>query len=116
MTLDRIAKLAAQDIVPTEQLSLAESLLWYRLRDLYRKFKQGSISKERAAAEKQKAIAQYKSDAELFGFYETYVSKSAKLWRNIESAATAYRNNKTIENADKFVEAVYGVNIKEGQK
>jgi hypothetical protein len=113
MTIDQIAKLAAQNIVPTDKLSLAESLLWYRLRDLYRNFSQGSISKENAAAEKQKIVKQYNRDNALFGFYDSYVAKSAQMWRNIESAATAYRTNKTIENADKFVEAVYGVGMKD---
>ena len=113
MTVDEIAKLAAQNIVPSEKLSLAETLLWYRLRDLYRNFAQGSISKENAAVEKQKIVKQYNADSALFGFYDSYVSKSAQMWRNIEVAATAYRTNKTIENADKFVEAVYGVKMKE---
>lgn len=113
MTVDQIAKLAAQNIVPTEPLSLSETLLWYRLRDLYSKFSQGSISKGNAAAEKQKIVKQYNRDSEAQGFYETYVAKSAKMWRSIEAAATEYRQNKTIENADKFVEAVYGVKMKE---
>ena len=113
MTIDQIAKLASQNIVPSEKLSLAETLLWYRLRDLYRTFAAGSISKEKAAAEQQKIVKQYNRDNETQGFYETYVAKSAKMWRNIEGAATEYRKNKTIENADKFVEAVYGVQMKE---
>lgn len=112
MTVDKISKLAAKNIVPTEQLSLPETLLWYRLRDLYRSFSQDSISKENAAVEKQKIIKQYNDDKETFAFYNKYVSKSAQMWRNIESAARAYRENKTIENADKFVEAVYGVKVR----
>jgi len=113
MTVDQIVKLAAQNIVPTDKLSLSETLLWYRLRDLYSKFSQGSISKENAAAEKHKIVKQYNDDSATFGFYDSYVSNSAKMWRRIESAATEYRQNKTIENADKFVEAVYGVGMKE---
>lgn len=113
MTVDEIAKLAAQNIFPPDKLSLSETLLWYRLRDLYRNFSQGSISKESAAAEKQKIVKQYNRDNETQGFYETYVAKSAKMWRRIEGAATEYRQNKTIQNADKFVEAVYGVKMKE---
>lgn len=116
MTIDEIAKLSAQNIVPTEALSLSETLLWYRLRDLYSKFSAGSISKENAAVEKQKIVKQYNADNALFGFYDSYVAKSAQMWRSIEAAASAYRTNKTIENADRFVEAVYGVKMKEKQK
>lgn len=113
MTVDQIAKLAAQNIVPSEKLSLSESLLWYRLRDLYRNFAQGSISKDNAAAEKQKIVKQYNADKQAQETAERYIAHHAELWRKIEGAATAYRTNKTIENADKFVEAVYGVKMKE---
>lgn len=113
MTVDQISKLAAQDIVPAEKLSFSETLLWYRLRDLYRNFSQGSISKDNATAEKQKIVKQYNTDKQTEEATERYIEHSAKLWRNIESAATEYSNNKTIENANKFVEAVYGVKMKD---
>lgn len=113
MTVDEIAKLAAQKIVPTEKLSLAETLLWYRLRDLYQNFSQGSISKENAAVEKQKIVKQYSAEKQTQESAERYIAYHAKLWRNIEVAHMAYRQNKTIENADKFIEAVYGVKMKD---
>lgn len=113
MTVDKIAKLAAQNAVPSDKLSLSETLLWYRLRDLYRNFSQGSISKENAAVEKQKAVKQYNADKQAQEAAERYIAYHAKLWRNIEVAHMAYRQNKTIENADKFIEAVYGVQMKE---
>lgn len=113
MTVEQIAKLATQNIVPTDTLLLSEVALFYRLRDLYTKFAQGSISKESAAAEKKKIIAQYNRDRQTEETAERYIAHHAKLWRNIEYAATAYHHNKTIENADKFVEAVYGVPMKE---
>ena len=113
MTVDEIAKLAAQNAVPSGKLSLSETLLWYRLRDLYRSFSQGSISKENAAVEKQKIVKQYNADKQTQETAERYIAYHAKLWRNIEVAHMAYRQNKTIENADKFIEAVYGVKMKE---
>lgn len=113
MTVDQIAKLAAQNIVPADKLSLEESLLWYRLRDLYSKFSADSISKENAAVEKQKIVKQYNADKQTQETAERYVAHHAKLWRNIEAAHVAYRQNKTIENADNFVEAVYGVQMKD---
>jgi len=113
MTVDKIAKLAAQNIVPSEKLSLAETLLWYRLRDLYRNFSQGSIRKENATVEKQKIIKQYNAEKNTEETAERYIAYHAELWRNIECAAMAYKESKTIENADKFVESVYGVKMKE---
>lgn len=113
MTVDEISKLAAQNIAPSEKLSLAETLLWYRLRDLYRNFSQGSISKENAAEEKKKVLKQYNADKQAQESAERYIAYHAKLWQSIEVAHMAYRQNKTIENADKFIEAVYGVQMKE---
>lgn len=113
MTIDEIAKLAAQNTVPSKKLPLSETLLWYRLRDLYSKFSAGSINKENATAEKQKIVKQYNRDKNTEETAERYIAYHAELWRNIECASMAYKENKTIESADKFVEAVYGVQMKE---
>lgn len=113
MTADEIAVSAAQNTLPSEKLSLAENLLWYRLRDLYQGFAKGAISKEKAAEEKKKVLKQYNSDRQKEADVARYFDYHAALYKSIESAATAYKENKTIENADKFVEAVYGVKMKE---
>ena len=113
MDKEKIMVLAAKDSLPSEKLSLAESLLWYRLRDLYQGHAKGAISKEKAAEEKKKVLKQYNSDCQKEADVARYFDYHAALYKSIESAATAYKENKTIENADKFVEAVYGVKMKE---
>lgn len=113
MTIDQISKLAAQNIVPSEKLPLAEMLLWYRLRDIYKSFADKTISKERAAEQKQKAVKLYGEDSAAEKETERYMAYHAELWRSIEAAANAYTKEKTIENADKFMEAVYGVKMNE---
>lgn len=113
MTVDEITVAAAQDLLPSEKLSLAENLLWYRLRDLYQGFAKGAVSKDKAAEEKKKVLKQFESDRQTEATAKRYGDFHASLWRGIESAANNYHENKTIENADKFVEAVYGVKMKE---
>ena len=112
MDKEQIAKLAAQDVFPSEKLPLAENLLWYRLRDLYQGHAKGAISKEKAAEEKKNVLKQYSSDCQKEAAVARYFDYHAALYKSIESAATAYKENKTIENADRFVEAVYGVPMK----
>ena len=38
----------------------------------------------------------------------------ARLWKEIEAAGGRYWEERTLENADAFVEAVYGVRVKKG--
>ena len=112
MTIDQISKLAAQNIVPSEKLPLAGMLLWYRLRDIYKAFAEKTISREKAAEQKQRAVKLYSEDSAAEKETERYMAYHAELWRSIEVAANAYNAGKTIENADKFMGAVYGVKMK----
>lgn len=113
MTVEQIAKQAALDVRPTEKLSMPEWLLFYRLRDLYRKFSKGSISKEIGAEEKARILMEYKRGVDREQASDRFLAHHAMLWKNIEMAANCYKENKTIENADKFVEAVYRVKMEE---
>ena len=113
MTIEEISRLAAQNNIPAQDLSVEDWLLWYRLRDLYKTFSAGSIAKEKAAEEKQRIVKQYNQDRQNAQSVTRFMEYHERLWRSIEQAATVYRSDKTIENADKFVETVYGVGMKE---
>lgn len=113
MDKEKIAVMAAKDSLPSEKLSLAEWLLFYRLRDLYRDFRTGKVTKSGGEKRKGEITRQFEIDCQNELFVERCAAKNGELYKSIESAATAYRENKTLENADKFVEAVYGVKMKE---
>ena len=114
MTIDAISQYAAQDIVPPEDITLPEKLLWYELRDIYRGFKSGTVTKDEGKTRKSAAISGYNRNNKDIEQTSRIIQKNAGMWMRIEEAARAYKQNKTIENADAFMEAVYGAEFKQG--
>ena len=101
MTIDELSRLAYSGTPPDGAMPY-EWLLWYRLRDIYSKVRNGSITKQDGAKAKQDAVSSYQTD-------KTLHDASVKLWARIEQAGTRYAKDKTISNADAFYAAVYGV-------
>lgn len=113
MTVEQISQYAVQDTMPTEEMTLPEKLLWHQLRDLYRDFRAGALTKEQGEKRKQEASREYDENVYREELYHKYMLATANLWIRIEEKAKTYRENPTIENADAFLNAVYGVTFRE---
>ena len=113
MTFETIAHCAAGDMMPPEQMTLPEKLLWYQLRDLYRDFRAGTVTREQGEKRKQEATREYDENVYRDELYHKYMLANANIWIRIEEKAKTYRENPTIENADAFLNAVYGVTFRE---
>lgn len=107
--VDRVSIAASNETGEREEWGNAERLLYYRLRDVYRQFRQKLITQESGADKKQKAIEQYKLDKQNAEKADGIVAWHVKFWNRVEQAGTEYRTSPSIETADKFVEAVYRV-------
>jgi hypothetical protein len=90
-------------------LHLSEQKAFFCLRALYREYKNGTVGKEQAIREKQKIIKQLEDELS----YDNIILRIAQLWPRIEEPARDYRKNRTLESADKFIEAVYQVGMPE---
>ena len=101
MTPDEISRLAFMG-TPPETAPPYEWLLYYRLHDIYSAVRDGIMTKVDGANNKAVAVQSYETDK---GLYERQVL----LWRRIEQAAKQYSTDRTVENADEFYMAVYGV-------
>lgn len=112
MTVETISQYAAQDLLPPGDITLPEKLLWYELRDIYRGFKSGTVTKEEGQIKKNQAIGNYNRNNKDLEHTAKIIKANAGMWMLIEQTARAYKDNKTIENADAFMEAVYGVTFK----
>ncbi|MBR4874129.1 MAG: hypothetical protein IKV50_09140 [Clostridia bacterium] len=112
MKIEEISQYAAHEEMPPEA-NARERLLWYTLRDVYRDFRTGMSTKEQGELRKKQAIKEFEEETAYLERARKYMMANANLWIRIESAARAYRENKTIENADAFLEAVYGVTFHE---
>lgn len=86
-------------------LCLAEQRTFLALRLLYTEYRKGNIEREKASLEKKKLVRQMESEIKMDELNE----KTAQLWKRIEQPAREYVFDSTIENADKFYAAVYGL-------
>lgn len=108
MTVDEILLAAANGIEPPE-LDAAEALLFCRMRESYRAFRAGEISKEAGSEAKKKAMAEYRVNSNKQEQGRSAHMRMARLWLTMEQAANAYRKEPSLETADRVMEAVYGL-------
>ena len=101
MTVEEICKMANRKTEPECAFSF-EWLLWYRMRDIYEGVRNGSMSKAEGAKEKEEAVRSYHHGEEQF-------ERNILFWKRIEQAGIRYGKERTVEAADAFYEAVYGV-------
>ena len=109
MTFDDIAKLAAKGERSESGMNYIDHLAWYILRDIYRDFKDGLIDKERGEQRKLEALTIWERETQRTEQCRNDIFRIADLWKRIESASSAYRLDRTIENADKLMEAIYNM-------
>lgn len=113
MTIDAINKFAFVEEMPEAVMTCPERCLFYSLRDTYRLFKAGKLSKEQGEKEKSRAIRQYKLDEGELTAARKVVQNSAEMWKRIEYANMTYNKDRTLENADAFIEAVYNIELQQ---
>ena len=105
---DQLEELAMQNAAMPDGLCTAEQLLFLKFRLLYQTAALGSITPEQGRREKLAILDRYRLDC----FDEKCWQHTRQLWKNIEAAGSAYALDRTVENADRFHEAVYGMKPK----
>lgn len=113
MKREKIIEFAAQNISPEGNLNCAEWRLFYVARDIYRDYYRGKITLQLGEEKKNRALRQFELDKNELLSAKAILLQNAEMWREIELAGSRYRTERTLENADAFIEAVYGVGIKE---
>lgn len=113
MKVEDISKYAAQDILPPGDMTVAERLLWYELRDIYHGFKTGTITKEEGQKRKSECLYEFDRNNRDAEMTSKFIKANAGMWMMIEEKAQQYRQDKTIANADAFLDAVYGVSFRD---
>lgn len=108
MTADEILVAAANKEEP-EGLDMAQRLLWCRMRESYRAFRAGEISREAGGEAKKKAMAEYRENANKLEQGRVAQHRMAQLWADLERYSSAYRKEKSLDTADRLMEKVYGL-------
>lgn len=94
-------------------LSLAEQQTYQAIRYLYAVYRAKRITQAQAAQEKAKVLRELRMMQEKEALMEKSYAKTA-MWKDLEAAANRYGTDRTLENADKLIEAIYGVSVKKG--
>ena len=113
LTAEQICKFAKRDEQPTSGMCYIDWLLWYMVRDIYNEHGAGLISAEQGAKRKQSAVRIWEREWECHQRNAAITNRAAELWKSVEEAATAYRKNRTIQNADLLMVAIYGIAVNE---
>ena len=113
MTVSEIKLLAFNQTEPPVTLNMAEQILYLTLSDVYRRFRSGDISQSDGERLIRASTSSFQTNNENLKLSDRIIQNHAELWKRIEASAAAYvmSGNRTPE-ADAFVEAVYGVQLK----
>ena len=114
MTADQISQLAARQEMPPDGMTYVDWLLWYMLRDVYRDFKAGKLDAQKGAERKQHSLSIWEKESFRVRQLNELADSAGKLWKRIETAADTYRLNRTLQNADRLIEAIYNVPVRAG--
>lgn len=113
VTVEEISRYAAGGSAPLEAMTCPERCLFYTLKDLYALHRENRLTKAEGEKRKQEALTQYRKDCDDYAEIKKILRYHSALWKGIELAATKYSKEPSIENADAFMEAVYGVKRKQ---
>lgn len=109
MTDDQISQLAAKQEMPPDGMTYVDWLLWYMLRDIYRDFKSGKLDAQKGAERKRHALEVWEKESFRVRQLNELADSAGKLWKRIEIAGCNYRKDRTLENADALMKAIYGL-------
>lgn len=112
MTLQDLKIAAYNGITPSEPLCCPERAFFLQAKEIYAQFHDKRITQSESAEAMRQAIQDYKRDMveRQNGIDALY--RIADLYKQIELTATAYAKDRTLENADKLWETVYGVTMR----
>lgn len=105
-TLDYELPAMHGDPMPTG-LTFPDQLMFQALSLLYARYRFKTISREQASVEKKQFLREHEAFVYRWKLGDHYV----ELINRTEAARTEYRKNRTIENADKLLQAIDGVKL-----
>ena len=99
-----------------EGLRIYEQAAYQALRYLYAMYHRKAISREDAAREKKLIRVQYDRAKADFETNQSNLLAHAGTWRKTEEPANRFGQERTLDNAEAFVRAVYGCGVKKEEK
>ena len=111
MTADELEDLAFQNRGMPKGLNAAEQMMFQSFRRLYAYAKLVQMPPEQGKSEKMEILREFDQRS----FQLKRMEHNVKLWKEIDAAASRFAKERTVESAEDFVKAVYGVGLKEAK-
>lgn len=92
-------------------LPLPDQMAYTTLRNIYRAYHDKTISRDMAAAEKQRLRREYEQMSEAWAFQGRLANHHSRILRDTEAAKTACRKDPTPENAMRFCDVLDGLDV-----
>lgn len=109
MTLQDLKLAAYNGITPPEPLSCPERAFFLQAKEIYAQYHDKRITQAESAEAMRQAKQNYDRDVTERQNGIDALYRIADLLKQIELVATAYRKDRTLVNADKLMEAMYGL-------
>ena len=109
MTLQDLKIAAYNGITPPEPLSCPERAFFLQAKEIYAQYHDKRITQSESAEAMRQAIQDYKRDVVERQNGIDALHRIADLFKEVELVATVYRKDRTLVNADKLMEAIYGL-------
>lgn len=97
---------AARGEAMPDSLTFPDMVMYQALAALYGRYRMKTITRDRASFEKKALLSEY----EALNFKWSLGDRWAQLLKQTEAARCAYREERTLENADKLLHAIDGIN------
>lgn len=110
-----ISSFAARNERPDTGMTVIDWVLWYMLRDIYNEYAAGVLTKEDGAKRKQDALNIWIHEWEVHQRDAATVNRMAELWKSVEEAASMYRKDRSLKNADLVMAVIYGMSMRKNQ-
>lgn len=109
MTLQDLKIAAYNGVKPPEPLRCPERAFFLQAKEIYAQYHDKRITQTESAEAMRQAIQDYKRDMTERQNGIDALHRIAGLYKEVELVATAYRKDRTLVNADKLMEAMYGL-------
>lgn len=116
MTFQELEEAASQNQTMPRGLDAFEQAAYLSLRCLYSHYRHGEISKEAAMREKKAIRLAHEERVRVDAVRSDLSKHCADLWKAVEGFTSDYRKERSLENADRVMEAIYGVKMPGGEE
>lgn len=96
-------------------LDYVDAVMYQGLAYLYQRYHVGAVDREQATAEKRKMLRWYSVQKNAKQYEDMMYRLHADLMKAAEGAANAYAKARTLENADRLYQVIYGI-LPKGEK